>query len=112
MSQAPVALSRADRFRPNPTEMTATSLERPHLAHLLVVLTAVLGLFVVTSTAFARPKLLDDKAGCERWLGTAAGNDPSVRVNLRLCPKDGGVEGELQWSSLQSGWNLRRVVGR
>ncbi|MEM9192685.1 MAG: hypothetical protein AAGF12_26160 [Myxococcota bacterium] len=61
--------------------------------------------------AEARPPLLEAEEGCELWLGTASGNDPSVRVNLRLCG-EAEVTGQFQWSSTESGWNLRSVAGQ
>ena len=63
------------------------------------------------ATATARPKPLEDLAGCERWTGRAHGNDPTVLVDVRLCPKGADLAGEVQWSSLKSGWNLRKVRG-
>jgi len=63
------------------------------------------------SVAEARPPLLPERAGCELWLGEAHGND-GVRINLRLCPGEGGsLTGELQWSGEESGWNVRAVEG-
>ena len=57
--------------------------------------------------------MLDEQDGCEDWRGTASGNDPSVRLHLQLCPSEAGaVSGRVQWSSLQSGWNVREVGGR
>lgn len=82
------------------------------------------GLLVVSALAPAgaratadRPKPLPDQDGCDHYRGTASGNDPSVRFDVVLCPDpsdaDGGkVQGKVQWSSLLSGWNLRRVEGR
>lgn len=58
-----------------------------------------------------RPPLLPAAPGCQRWLGSASGNDPSVRLQFRLCEQDGQVTGENQWSSLRSGWNLRELEG-
>lgn len=59
-----------------------------------------------------RPAPLEGKAGCERWKGTASGNDPSVEIELVLCDgPDGAVSGQLQWSSLESGYNVRDVSG-
>ncbi len=64
------------------------------------------------SVAEARPPLLPERAGCELWLGEAHGNDPGVRINLRLCPREGdALTGELQWSGQESGWNVRAVEG-
>jgi len=74
----------------------------------LVIATTALG----ASVAEARPPLLPERAGCELWLGEAHGNDPGVRINLRLCPREGGaLTGELQWSGQESGWNVRAVEG-
>ncbi len=73
---------------------------------------------LVPSSLFAaeRPGPLPDEAGCQHYRGTSSGNDPSVRLDVVLCPSpDGGpgrVVGKLQWSSLLSGWNLRKVAGR
>lgn len=58
-----------------------------------------------------RPRQLPDRAGCEHYRGTARGNDPSVQLDVVLCPQGTDVSGDVQWSSLQSGWNLRRVSG-
>lgn len=74
----------------------------------LLIMTATLS----TSVAEARPPLLPERAGCELWLGEAHGNDPGVRINLRLCPGEGAsLTGELQWSGEESGWNVRAVEG-
>jgi hypothetical protein len=61
--------------------------------------------------ALEHPPVLDPETGCERWLGGASGNDPSLRLNLRLCGEGSGVHGEVQWSSQTSGWNVREVRG-
>lgn len=58
-----------------------------------------------------RPPKLPDKPGCEHYRGTASGNDPSVQLDVVLCPSGNTLSGEVQWSSLESGWNLRRVEG-
>lgn len=59
-----------------------------------------------------RPPPLRPQAGCELWHGTFSGNDPSVLVEARLCTDDQNqVNGEIQWSSLRSGYNIRQVVG-
>lgn len=76
-----------------------------------------IGLFALAivpaaAKAAEHPPVLDDQDGCQRWIGGASGNDPSVRIVLRLCPKEGGgVGGQSQWSSLESGWNVRVVDG-
>ena len=65
-------------------------------------------------SAAPRPPPLEALPRCERWKGTAAGNDPSIEVSLRICQVEGqdhGVEGTLLWSSLVSGWNRRELVG-
>jgi MYXO-CTERM domain-containing protein len=55
---------------------------------------------------------MESEAGCELWLGDASGNDPTVRLQMRLCPEGDGLRGEVQWSSLRSGWSVRAVSGR
>lgn len=75
-----------------------------------------LGVALVVATAASaraeRPPPLPAQAGCELWIGDASGNDPTVRLNARLCPAgDGRVTGLMQWSSLRSGWNVREVDG-
>ncbi len=57
------------------------------------------------------PPLMSHVDECERWVGTASGNDPTVRLQLRLCQEGDGVAGHVQWSSRRSGWNVRRVRG-
>lgn len=60
-----------------------------------------------------RPPPLRPQSGCELWRGTFSGNDPSVLVEARLCTDDQNqVSGDIQWSSLRSGYNIRQVVGR
>ena len=81
-----------------------------------------LGLFLLGGIAFlslvhppraqARPPLLEAEEGCDLWRGVASGNDPSVRVELRLCREGQEISGELQWSSEESGWNRREIRGR
>jgi len=75
----------------------------PHTAAFFVLLTS--------ATAEARPEPLREEEGCELWVGTASGNDPSVLVELHICPQGSGVAGHLQWSSTRSGWNRRAVQG-
>lgn len=58
-----------------------------------------------------RPPPLPDRQGCSRFVGRASGNDPSVEIELVLCG-DTALTGELQWSSLTSGWNRRAVSGQ
>ena len=57
-----------------------------------------------------RPAALEPARDCSLWRGTASGNDPSTLLELELC---GGtpLTGRLQWSSTQSGHNLRTVEG-
>ena len=70
----------------------------------------VLALVLLAVAAHVVP--LKPQKDCELWVGSASGNDPSVRVELQLCPRgDGGLAGELQWSSSKSGWNRRAVSG-
>ena len=61
-----------------------------------------------------RPTPLKKRSGCELWVGDAVGgNDPTIAIELRICPAgEGKVTGQTQWSSLQSGWNLRETTGR
>lgn len=63
------------------------------------------------AVALEHPPPLPEEAGCERWLGGARANDPSVRLNLILCNRDGVASGHVQWSSLESGWNVREITG-
>ncbi len=63
-------------------------------------------------TVAERPDPLPVANGCERWTGTATGgNDPSVLFDVVLCGDD-AVTGQVQWSSLVSGWNRRIVEGQ
>ena len=70
------------------------------------------------ANAAERPPLPEAAAGCERFVGTSSGNDPSVRLVLLLCERDDvsadgeDFGGQVQWSSLRSGWSLRDVAGR
>ena len=74
---------------------------------------AVFTVLLASSTAQAgHPALMEVRKGCETWVGKASGNDPNVRVQLEICTHGTEVEGRLQWSSLQSGWNVRKVMGR
>lgn len=75
-------------------------------------------MFILMSLALAgderevvqRPEALQAAEACTLWRGTASGNDPSTLLELELC---GGARltGRLQWSSTQSGHNLRTVEG-
>lgn len=72
---------------------------------------------VALTTAVAseapRPPPLPAKVACDVYDGTAAGNDPSVELSLRICVDDSGVvTGEAQWSSTVSGWNRRELAGK
>ncbi len=58
------------------------------------------------------PEPLAERRGCDRWQGEAHGNDPDTRITLLVCPSGEEVRGELQWSSLNSGWNVRQLSGR
>ncbi len=66
--------------------------------------------------AARRPAPLPDEDGCEHYKGTSSGNDPSVRLDVILCPHadgtEGKVSGKLTWSSTVSGWNLRQLEGQ
>lgn len=66
---------------------------------------------IARPTLEAHPDPLPAEEGCDRFEGQAAGNDPTVRVVLVLCEDAGSLTGKLQWSSLVSGWNVRRVKG-
>jgi hypothetical protein len=60
----------------------------------------------------ARPPALEGKSGCELWVGKVSGNDPSVVVEALICEgMNGAVTGQLQWSSLQSGYSIRDIAG-
>lgn len=86
---------------------------KPWLA--LLVVAMLLPAVVRTPRAIAveRPPRLGTPDGCELWVGTSSGNDPSTQIELRLCPQpDGRVAGAIQWSSTLSGWNLRDVSGQ
>ena len=72
----------------------------------------LLAIFTIAISGGLIPPDLVPSKGCELWKGSVKGNDPSVSVQLTLCEKDGGLTGELQWSSGMSGWNRRRVVGK
>jgi hypothetical protein len=54
-----------------------------------------------------RPPPLAHLPGCDLWVGTSSGNDPTNLVELRLC----GDEGSIQSSSLNSGYSVRAVAG-
>lgn len=61
----------------------------------------------------ARPPPLEGRTGCELWVGKVSGNDPSVLIEALLCEgMDGAVSGQLQWSSLESGYSIRDIAGR
>jgi hypothetical protein len=66
------------------------------------------------AAALGRPPRLAAQQGCELWVGTSRGNDPSTLLEVRLCPAagPGALTGVLQWSSEVSGWNRRALVGR
>lgn len=86
------------------------SRHRSALAALTVALTILCSALIAHATA--RPEPLRPGEGCERWTGNASGNDPTVQLDLELCPHADGRTGRLQWSSLRSGWNIRAVKGR
>lgn len=61
-----------------------------------------------------RPPALEPTVSCDVWRGTSAGNDPTQEVEMRLCETSAGsleVRGEIQYSSLNSGWTRRSFVG-
>lgn len=80
-----------------------------------VVLLAMVVWPDVAQAAAKRPPPLADQDGCEHYRGTSSGNDPSVRLDVLLCPHEDGtagkVQGQVQWSSTLSGWNLRDIDG-
>ena len=80
-----------------------------------VVLTAMVVWPDTTRAAAKRPPPLADQDGCEHYRGTSSGNDPSVRLDVLICPHEDGtagkVQGQVQWSSTLSGWNLRDIDG-
>ena len=69
----------------------------------------------MSAVAAERPAPLPDEDNCRHYRGTCSGNDPSVRLDVLLCPDpdggEGSIVGKLQWSSTLSGWNLRRIKG-
>lgn len=76
----------------------------------------MLGLLLVLSLgaearALEHPTELPAQAGCERWKGGSSGNDPSARLMFVLCQEGQNVTGEMQWSSLVSGWSVRPIEG-
>ena len=81
----------------------------PRALLLLTALAAVL--LALPAHATVRPEPLEPKPGCEKWHGQAGGNDPTVELDVQLCPVPKGVTGETQWSSLRSGWSVRAVEG-
>jgi hypothetical protein len=59
-----------------------------------------------------RPPDLGDQPGCALWVGRLTGNDPTGEAQLKLCARGPThVDGEFQWSSLQSGWDRRALEG-
>lgn len=59
-----------------------------------------------------RPPALEGRTGCELWVGTVSGNDPSVLVEALICEgMNRAVTGQLQWSSLTSGYSVRDISG-
>lgn len=70
-------------------------------------------LSVADASVKLRPPPLPELENCVVYDGTAAGNDPSVQLSLRICEDDkGGISGEAQWSSTRSGWNRRSITGK
>ena len=90
---------------------TANRVLRPMVSGAAIALCLVALSWSQLATAASRPEPLEDVAGCERWTGRAHGNDPTVLLDVRLCPEGAELAGEVQWSSLRSGWNLRKVRG-
>jgi MYXO-CTERM domain-containing protein len=82
------------------------------LVAVAVLLSSGLGRAADTSSS-ARPPALEGRTGCELWVGKVSGNDPSVLVEALLCEgMNGEVSGQLQWSSLESGYSIRDIAGR
>lgn len=52
----------------------------------------------------------EPKKGCERYTGTAAGNDADISILLSICGES-TVTGRLIWISKKSGTNVRAVSG-
>lgn len=48
---------------------------------------------------------------CEVWRGDIRGNDPTAEITVRLCTREGHVTGTFSWSSRESGWDHRALVG-
>lgn len=64
------------------------------------------------TSSSARPPALEGRTGCELWVGKVSGNDPSVLVEALICEgMNGVVSGQLQWSSLESGYSIRDIAG-
>ncbi len=64
------------------------------------------------TSSSARPPALEGRTGCELWVGKVSGNDPSVLVEALICEgMNGAVTGQLQWSSLESGYSIRGIAG-
>jgi hypothetical protein len=49
--------------------------------------------------------------GCAIYVGSVAGNDPSMAVKIVLCPASTGVSGWVRFMSRASGWSIRAVEG-
>lgn len=82
------------------------------LAFTLVLLLLLVLVGPPRAVAVERPPRLVPQSGCELWVGRASGNDPSMQIELELCPQaDGRLIGSLQWSSTLSGWNVRDLHG-
>jgi hypothetical protein len=67
--------------------------------------------FAGSAHALEHPAVLPGQTGCERWMGGSSGNDRSVRLVLKLCADGSKVTGQMQWSSLVSGWSVREIDG-
>lgn len=52
----------------------------------------------------------EPQKGCERYTGTAAGNDADITIHLSICGES-TVTGRLMWISKRSGVNVRAVSG-
>jgi MYXO-CTERM domain-containing protein len=62
------------------------------------------------------PPDLPAQGDCDAWAGTFKGNDPDMRISMRICPDAGrggdAVKGQVQTSSLKSGYSVRDFEGR
>ena len=84
---------------------------RMRLRFHLLVAGLMAGLAPSIAHADGYPPVFDPKDGCERWLGWSKGNDPSTRIQMRLCPSGDKVTGQVQTASPNSGYSTRKLEG-